>query len=170
MPELPSDNSMDKKDTEFDRLKHAVLSGSLTNFLDTNSVGITALNELLRTRPVLTSVENVLQVLWSDADIDAECPKAYSPIFYAAEYGTLEVVTLLIEKGAKIYERDNGWTPLHDAAQSNTKEVVLKIIESGVDVTAVAGRCGTALDCAKDNKEHGTAIAEILKPLITAEN
>ncbi|KAI0544071.1 hypothetical protein F4679DRAFT_577122 [Xylaria curta] len=61
-----------------------------------------------------------------------------TPLSWAAEKGYLQVMQLLIEKGADIESRDrrdsSGWTPLLWAARNGNLEIVQLLIEHGANV------------------------------------
>jgi len=58
------------------------------------------------------------------ADINWQDKQGKSPIFYAAEFKKIEVVTLFLDRGAEpLLENNNGWTVLHAAANSNDEKI-----------------------------------------------
>jgi uncharacterized protein len=72
-----------------------------------------------------------------------------APLHAAAAGRNLEVVRLLIARGADVNARQHGgWTPLHAAAQSGDVEMARLLIASGADVKARAGNNQNAMDLA----------------------
>lgn len=66
-------------------------------------------------------------------------------LHYAAYDNDLELLSILIKKGAKIEAQDEfGLTPLHRAAYWNNIEAVQFLIESGADLT-VTDNCGSTV-------------------------
>ena len=64
-----------------------------------------------------------------------------TPLHWAAQNGTLEVVQYLIVKGANINAIDNfGWTPLHYAIFSGNTEIVKFLLSKGIDKTITTKR------------------------------
>ncbi|KUJ21297.1 ankyrin, partial [Mollisia scopiformis] len=69
------------------------------------------------------------------ADIDVKDNKGYTALHYAVEKGSLEVVTLLLDRGAdKDASNDDGWAVIHIAVERNQEEIVRLLIKRGVDV------------------------------------
>ena len=60
---LASDIDKEKKDTDVDVVIQAAVSNSLTDFLDTYCFNAAALSKALLTKPIISSLENVLQVI-----------------------------------------------------------------------------------------------------------
>ena len=89
----------------------------------------------------------------------------HTPLHYAAGYNKLEVVALLLDKGADIHARSTlGITPLHFAARYNTPEVVALLLDRGAPPDALDNGDFTPLDYAENN-EHlkGSNVLERLK-------
>ncbi|MGV8124932.1 MAG: ankyrin repeat domain-containing protein [Candidatus Xenobiia bacterium LiM19] len=57
-------------------------------------------------------------------------------VLYAVKGGNIEIVKLLIEKGADVSAATNGYTALHEAAKLGHKEIAELLITKGADVNA----------------------------------
>ena len=73
--------------------------------------------------------------------LDLKCPKYGStPLMYACQYGHLDCVRFLIDRGANVNVRNhNGYTPLHFA--SNV-EIVKVLLQKGAVIDAVSSLTG----------------------------
>jgi ankyrin repeat protein/serine/threonine protein kinase len=75
-----------------------------------------------------------------DKGAPADAPRAYdfrTPIFEAATRGALDVVDLLISRGAEVTRAHKGRTLLHAAAQAQTVDVARRLLEKGLDPLAI---------------------------------
>ncbi len=69
-----------------------------------------------------------------------------TPLFWAVNWSTPEMVQLLITLGAQVNIRNmNGSTPLHEVVRSGSMESAEILIENGADMTAVDATGNTAL-------------------------
>jgi len=162
VPQLSS--IFDKDTVGLHCVTQAAVSGWLTDFLDSRTVSIEVISKLLASTAAVTSLENVLQLLWFGADVETKSSDDWTAILYAANYGTLETVSILLDHGAKMEVLTySGFSPLHLACVFNTADVVNKFIESGADVYQKSNKLSSAFTLAKKNKEHGSAIAEVFK-------
>ena len=60
-----------------------------------------------------------------------------TPLFHAAQDGTLEVAKFLVSKGAEVNAREeDGETPLHFAAKDDEYATVQFLVEKGAEVNA----------------------------------
>jgi ankyrin repeat protein len=77
------------------------------------------------------------------------------PLHHAAESGQLEIVKLLLKKGADINATDKYylWTPLHRAAKFGKGDVAAYLIKKGAKVNAVSGRGFMPLHVAIQNQQ-----------------
>ncbi|MDQ7825751.1 MAG: ankyrin repeat domain-containing protein [Candidatus Eremiobacteraeota bacterium] len=85
-----------------------------------------------------------------------------TPLHYAAEGGHLEIVDILITRGANVKTECNvGMTPLHLAVMNAHREVSLLLINRGANINARSKFGLTPLKVARtSNKPH---MVEILK-------
>eukprot|EP00495_Collosphaeridae_sp_1-RS-2012_P001625 TRINITY_DN1541_c0_g1_i1.p1 TRINITY_DN1541_c0_g1~~TRINITY_DN1541_c0_g1_i1.p1 ORF type:complete len:118 (-),score=3.39 TRINITY_DN1541_c0_g1_i1:114-467(-) len=108
-----SNSSVSGEDVDISRLKLKAMSGSLTNFLEVNKVRRDVLSEFLASSACVSSLENVLQVLWYRADIETKSHYGRNVLLNAAERGTVEIITALLDNGANVEVHDrNGKFPL----------------------------------------------------------
>lgn len=81
-----------------------------------------------------------------------------SPLHYAAAYGRIRVVELLLEKGANVnITNEGGETPLHYATKHGHTKVMEILLENGADVTQKGTGCGTPLQWAARNGQVNAA-------------
>ena len=104
--------------------------------------------------------------------LDTANDYGWTPINVAADGGHLEVVRLLVEKGADMtIAHSAGWTPIHSAAAGGYDDVVKLLVHNGADITAADSDGWTLL-----HKAAGTGNIELARLLtsngadITAEN
>lgn len=77
-------------------------------------------------------------ILDAGADPNSSC--GMTPLCIAAEKGQLDVVRLLVERGAKINAPEpDGWTPTLFAASSGHAAVLTYLLEMGADANIAAG-------------------------------
>lgn len=68
-------------------------------------------------------------------DIDIKDEQGYTPLHWAVDVGSLEISSLLLEKGADVNAVDNEKnTPLHIASDKGRPKAVALLIEHGADV------------------------------------
>ena len=102
-----------------------------------------AFGRFLRAAPIhdaagIGDVEKVRDLLATDPTlVDGKTSDGVTPLLLAAQNGRLEVVRLLLEKGAAVDARSNeGATPLIHAATKGRLEVVRLLLEKGAAVNA----------------------------------
>ena len=95
------------------------------------------------------------------ANLNAEADTEWTPLIGAASFGHLEVVKLLLAKGAEVEAGKNHLTALTGAAGSGHLEVVKQLLARNPDVDAKDRNGNTALMCAAGNGH-----LEVLKLLL----
>ncbi|CCX32295.1 Similar to Ankyrin repeat and KH domain-containing protein 1; acc. no. Q8IWZ3 [Pyronema omphalodes CBS 100304] len=64
--------------------------------------------------------------------------KDMSPLEHASDHGDVEMLRLLLEKGANMNMVKQSWTPLHKAVEDGNRPVVEVLLEFGADIDALA--------------------------------
>jgi ankyrin repeat protein len=96
------------------------------------------------------SAEIATMLLDAGADINARnrhkvFGPGNSPLSAATYQQRLDVVRLLIERGADVNQGDNaGFTPLHLAAANGYLEIARRLLDAGADANARTGETGGA--------------------------
>jgi len=90
----------------------------------------------------------VQKLIDAGANINEPDSRGYNALFYAVEYGQLEVVKSLISKGANLESKDlSGLTPLAYAIHYDRKADIIKLlIKSGANLNAKTPEGETALN------------------------
>jgi ankyrin repeat protein len=71
-------------------------------------------------------------------DVNIKTPDRYSPLDRAVIAGCLDIVSLLIKKGAKLdHKSDRSWRPLHFAAMYMHKDVAEALIAAGAQINKI---------------------------------
>ena len=104
-----------------------------------------------------------LKLLEEGMDVEARDPgSGASPLHYAVMKGRMQIVDLLLSRGADVNSRTrNGTTPLHTAALYARKEVAERLLEKQADINAVSNSGATPLALAAAARNH--PIAEMLR-------
>jgi len=69
--------------------------------------------------------------------LNAKDDEMKTPLHWAVEKNSKEMVELLISKGADINANAKGsWTPLHIAVKNNLREIIELLISKGADLNA----------------------------------
>jgi ankyrin repeat protein len=85
--------------------------------------------------------------------LDSEDDEGETALMEAAEEGKLEVVRLLIDRGADINHQDwDGETALMEAVQDDRLEVVELLLQRGAALGCLDSDCRTVLDRCKNEK------------------
>ena len=77
--------------------------------------------------------------------LDTYSPEGFTPLALAAHFGHLEIMRLLIDRGAdvnRVATHRIGVTPLHAALFGRQVEAALLLVERGADVTLARGGSG----------------------------
>ena len=110
--------------------------------------GNTCLAELLldSTPQLKGRTGGVMQLLINSASIDARDKAKNTPLHLAAQYGHIDMVDLLLSKGASIEAKcPYGKTPLHYAAQGDHTETIKLLLKRGASIEAKLGSGRTPL-------------------------
>jgi len=113
----------------------------------------------------------IQKLIDAGANINEPDSSGYTALFYAVEYGQLEVVKSLISKGANIESKDSlGMTPLVFAAywgynSPNADNIIKLLIKSGANIKAMSPEGETVLDFALSS-----AKGDIIDYLISARD
>jgi ankyrin repeat protein len=131
-----------------------------------NDRGQTALHVPLDIRnsdyPQYQQSKSAVELLLAKAaDVNLKDKDGRTPLHLAAESADADIVTLLLDKGAKINEKDDesGSTALHYAARFGNKNAAEVLIARGADINAKDKQGHTPLYVAVD---HDYKVAELL--------
>jgi uncharacterized protein len=103
-------------------------------------------------------------LLNADASLEVLNLHRYTVLRTAIVWGQLEVMQLLVSRGADVHEKLDGNTLLHVAALGSNSAIVLKLIDMGIDIEARNASGFTALHLAC--KSGGMLNGAIVKPLL----
>ncbi|SMC20295.1 Ankyrin repeat-containing protein [Andreprevotia lacus DSM 23236] len=97
-------------------------------------------------------------------ELDKMSKEGWYPLHVAAYYGSVEVIELLVKKGADINARGtyDDMTPLHMAVSYGKPEFVKALLANGADKSLKSASGKTAYDIAKDDNK--TTLLALLKP------
>jgi ankyrin repeat protein len=127
---------------------HQLSLFTLDDFLELNNQGMHVIH--------YAAAHNSVQCLgyFINSGIEISLPHSTTnsaPLHFAAEYGHVEVVKILLEKGANIgAQNQNGYTPLHFAAEYGHVEVVKILLEKGANIEAQNQNAYTTLHFAAE--------------------
>ena len=107
-------------------------------------------------------MENIQVFLDSGlVDVHTKDKWGNTPLYWAAAWGSLEVVELLISSGAEVNAKGyNDWTPLHLVAVRHSLAVAELLISSGAEVNAKTNGGSTPLHAAA--RMNSLEVAELL--------
>eukprot|EP00438_Fugacium_kawagutii_P020087 Skav200149 [mRNA] locus=scaffold2013:334194:335099:- [translate_table: standard] len=108
------------------------------------------------------NADEVEKILSQPRDPDTKRPDGRTPLHFAAEKGSLECASLLLEAGADKEVKAKGKTPLHLAALNGHVELLRFLIESGAEKDACAGNGATCLHLAA-HKGRTAAVRALLE-------
>jgi Ankyrin repeats (3 copies) len=109
-----------------------------------------------------SKIEKAAALLSSGADVNIRDKDGTTPLMWAVEKNSLEVVKGLLDNGAEVEAKDNnGQTALMDAAYWGHLELVELLVEKGADVNAKDEHGRTAMTWASRNLHP--RIVEFLK-------
>lgn len=110
----------------------------------------------------------VQKLIDAGANINEPDSRGYNALFYAVEYGQLEVVKSLISKGANLESKDlSGMTPLVFAAywnynSPNAANIIKLLIKSGANINVKSPEGETVLDLALSSVQ-GDIVDDLIK-------
>jgi len=142
--------------TKIEELKNVLIEGSLSlaRFFDAQDVKLTLLSELLASSPGVVYVSNLLQILWFGANVE-HVRNGWTPLIYAAEYGTSKTLNLLLQAGADVNFRGSyGESALIVAANKGSPAKVKIILEAKADLNAQTSTGWTSLHFAAKCRTH----------------
>ena len=107
------------------------------------------------------SKDTIQLLLAKGADVNLKDKDGRTPLHLAAELADRDIVKLLLDKGAKVDEKDDesGFTPLHHAARLGNKNAAELLIARGADINAKDKQGHTPLYVAVN---HDYKVAELL--------
>ena len=92
-------------------------------------------DEIKKDEPNLNLVSDLI-ALGANVNWQDEENYNYTPLHYAARFGKVEIVRMLIDAKANLNVQDEeGWTPLHVAAWNGEVKIARMLIEAGADET-----------------------------------
>ncbi len=99
--------------------------------------------------------DKAMEALNAGADVNASSHNNKStPLIIASQFGHLDLVNLLLERGADVNAKNgSGNTALHLAILYNSSDVVMALINAGADIDAVNNKNVSALDILPTTKK-----------------
>jgi len=89
-----------------------------------------------------------LLLLQSGADVNDSAGQVWPPLLEASEYGSQQLISLLLQKGVNVNTRDNwnGGTALHIAVRQRNYDAIEALLKGGVDRNIKDNNGETALE------------------------
>ncbi len=112
------------------------------NALDNDPAHSNYGDELPLHRAALSGDEALIRLLIDNGmPLDVIDQRGFQAIHRAVEYGQLNIVKVLVDKGARVgaQVRRIGWQPIHIAARENQLEMVSWLLDQGADINAWDG-------------------------------
>jgi len=95
-----------------------------------------------------TDIEEIKKCL-PNFDVNFLSPMLHTPLSTATEANNIDIVNLLLDKGAKVNRRfHHGYTVLMRAAYLGYIDIVKALVDKGADINAISETNETALICA----------------------
>jgi len=129
---------IDVKSTQFDEMREAATEDNLGQFFDREEgdVPLSLISKLLASRDGVSTLKNILQVLWFGGDIKYKYLNR-APIHVAGKYGTTETIRVLLKFNANVNEtQEDGSTALLSATRYASYDVVKLLLNAGAQVNA----------------------------------
>jgi ankyrin repeat protein len=112
-------------------------------------------------------IEDVTNLLDHGVDVDSLTPEERSPLWMACHQDNLELVELLLDRGAKPDLPGQHNTPLMAAAEVTNRKIIAALIEAGADVLrSIDGKSWTAASFALHTDRY---LADYLRHLERTE-
>jgi uncharacterized protein len=105
--------------------------------------------------------KTVIRLLNAGADIESKNEIGETPLVIAGRYYRLDIMSILIDRGANVNAKSELGTPLLYAAEFNYIDIVKKLIAKGADVNLADESGITPLQTAEG--PHNKAIVQMLK-------
>jgi len=137
----------DVKSTLFDEMREAATEDYLGQFFDRKEgdVPLSLISKLLASRAGVSTLKNILQVLWFGGDITYKYLNR-TPMHVAGKYGTTETIRVLLEFNANVNEtQEDGSTALLSATRYASYDVVKLLLDAGAKVNAETSKGLTPL-------------------------
>jgi ankyrin repeat protein len=115
----------------------------------------------LASAAVTNAAEAVRRLLAAGHSPDESGEDGITPLMWAARYGAVQSMTVLLDAGADANARDNNnhWTPLLHAIHTQRAHAVRLLLERGADATTAAPGGVTPLLMAADDPDPSTVKA-----------
>lgn len=156
---LENGSSIDDRDPDQrNALHYAASSGhnSTTQFLLERGADIHATSDYgtaLHLAAVNSQCHSIKLLLENGALVDSHCPRGETPLCHTVGHCSLEVLLILLDKGAdpnnRLYE--SGELPLHKAVGVGEIATVMILLDNGADIHALSAHGATAFNHAAES-------------------